>query len=224
LTPNWGLLNENTTVLVKGTGFEENYPDLKCWVHTDEYDWVVAAVRKSETEIECTMSPTPDAGSGVVNVYVLLNGQPSEVDLTNDLPHLSYGEFTYKMPAPTIVAIDFSTNLRALEVQWDASIRDQGTTDCSAYFNEESVSEHLNGATCKLTTSRLLTVSLGQDSHVVYGARFPIGIYTRGCHWFPRLMASSEQACDQWHSSRVSTPLTSSHCKLRPNTEGLATP
>jgi hypothetical protein len=27
-------------------------------------------------------------------------------------------------------------------------------------------------------------------------------------------------ACDQWHSSRVSAPLTSSHCKLRPNTKG----
>jgi hypothetical protein len=26
--------------------------------------------------------------------------------------------------------------------------------------------------------------------------------------------------CDQWHSSRVSTPLTGWHCKLRPNTEG----
>jgi hypothetical protein len=28
-------------------------------------------------------------------------------------------------------------------------------------------------------------------------------------------------ACDQWHASRVSTPLTGLHCKLRPNTEGL---
>jgi hypothetical protein len=28
------------------------------------------------------------------------------------------------------------------------------------------------------------------------------------------------QACEQWHSSRVSTFLTSSHCKLCPNTEG----
>jgi hypothetical protein len=28
------------------------------------------------------------------------------------------------------------------------------------------------------------------------------------------------QACDQWHSSRKFTPLTGSHCKLRPNTEG----
>jgi aryl-alcohol dehydrogenase-like predicted oxidoreductase len=28
------------------------------------------------------------------------------------------------------------------------------------------------------------------------------------------------QACDQWHSSQVSTFLTGSHCKLRPNTEG----
>jgi hypothetical protein len=31
----------------------------------------------------------------------------------------------------------------------------------------------------------------------VYGARFPIEIYTRGCHWFPCMLASSEQACDQ---------------------------
>ena len=27
-------------------------------------------------------------------------------------------------------------------------------------------------------------------------------------------------ACDQWHSSRASTPLTGWHCKLHPNTEG----
>ena len=33
-------------------------------------------------------------------------------------------------------------------------------------------------------------------------------ISTRGCHWFPHLLASREQACDQWHSSRVSTRLT----------------
>jgi hypothetical protein len=32
--------------------------------------------------------------------------------------------------------------------------------------------------------------------------------------------ARIEHVCDQWHSSRVSTPLTSWHCKLRPNTEG----
>jgi hypothetical protein len=36
----------------------------------------------------------------------------------------------------------------------------------------------------------------------------------------PRLLASSEQACDQRHSSRVSAPLTGWHCKLRPNIEG----
>jgi hypothetical protein len=29
-------------------------------------------------------------------------------------------------------------------------------------------------------------------------------------------------ACDQWHSSRVFTPLTGWHCKFRPNTEGTA--
>jgi hypothetical protein len=36
------------------------------------------------------------------------------------------------------------------------------------------------------------------------------------------MFALSEHSCDQWHSSRVSTPLTSWHCKFRPNTEGLA--
>jgi hypothetical protein len=29
-----------------------------------------------------------------------------------------------------------------------------------------------------------------------HGARFLTGIYTRGCHWFSRLLASSEHACD----------------------------
>jgi hypothetical protein len=37
----------------------------------------------------------------------------------------------------------------------------------------------------------------------------------------PSLRLKRCHACDQWHSSRVPTPLTSSHCKLRPNTEGL---
>jgi hypothetical protein len=36
----------------------------------------------------------------------------------------------------------------------------------------------------------------------------------------PLLRLKRAGACDQWHSSRASTFLTSSHCKLRPNTEG----
>jgi hypothetical protein len=40
----------------------------------------------------------------------------------------------------------------------------------------------------------------------VYGALFlGTDICTRGCHWFPRLLAGSEDACDQWHSSRAVT-------------------
>jgi hypothetical protein len=30
---------------------------------------------------------------------------------------------------------------------------------------------------------------------LLYGARFPTGIYTRGFHWLPRLLASIKQAC-----------------------------
>jgi hypothetical protein len=56
-----------------------------------------------------------------------------------------------------------------------------------------------------------------------HGARFPTEIYTRGCHWIPRMFDPTLfHACDQWHSSRVSTPLTGSHCKSRPNTEGVS--
>ena len=37
-----------------------------------------------------------------------------------------------------------------------------------------------------------------------------------------KLLASSEQACDQWYSSRMFTPLTGWHCEFRPNAEGAA--
>ena len=45
-------------------------------------------------------------------------------------------------------------------------------------------------------------------AQVAHGARFSAEIYTRGCHWIPRMFASSEHACDQWHSSRMFTHLT----------------
>ena len=47
-----------------------------------------------------------------------------------------------------------------------------------------------------------------------HGARFPTEIYTRGCHWFPRLLAWSKHACDQWHSSRKFTllPVDTANC------------
>jgi hypothetical protein len=47
------------------------------------------------------------------------------------------------------------------------------------------------------------------DGHVPIQLRghvrcaFSTYIYTRGRHWFPRLLASSEHACGQWHSSGV---------------------
>jgi serine/threonine protein kinase len=53
----------------------------------------------------------------------------------------------------------------------------------------------------------------------MYGARFRTESCTR-CRWIPRMFASIEHACDQWHSSRESTPLTGWYCKLCPNTEG----
>jgi hypothetical protein len=55
-----------------------------------------------------------------------------------------------------------------------------------------------------------------QINKSVHGARFLAESCTRSCHLFPRLLAGSEQACDQCHSSRVSTFLTSSHCKFLP--------
>jgi hypothetical protein len=53
-----------------------------------------------------------------------------------------------------------------------------------------------------------------------YGARFSAGSYTEDAFGSHTLLASSEHACDQWHSSRVFTSLTDWHHNLRPNTEG----
>jgi hypothetical protein len=47
--------------------------------------------------------------------------------------------------------------------------------------------------------------------YAVYGARFSTELYTRRCHWFPCLLASSEHACDQCHSSRAFTFLLPVH-------------
>jgi hypothetical protein len=55
-------------------------------------------------------------------------------------------------------------------------------------------------------------LAAGVSLATVHGARFSTEIHTRACHWFPRL----KRAC-ACHSSRVVTPLTGWHCKLRPN-------
>jgi uncharacterized protein YodC (DUF2158 family) len=60
------------------------------------------------------------------------------------------------------------------------------------------------------------------------GAWFSIKIYTRGCtemytrvcHWFPRVFAENNHACDQFHSHLVFIPLTGWHCILHPITKG----
>jgi hypothetical protein len=60
----------------------------------------------------------------------------------------------------------------------------------------------------------------------MHGARFSTEVYSRGVplRFTPLLRLKKRcHACGQWRSSRVSTFLTGSHCKLRPNTEGLDT-
>jgi hypothetical protein len=68
--------------------------------------------------------------------------------------------------------------------------------------------------------NRTINPSLEAGSVVRYGARFSAVIYTRGCHWFPRLLGLKRACGDQWHSSKGCTSLTGWHCKSRPNTEG----
>jgi hypothetical protein len=62
----------------------------------------------------------------------------------------------------------------------------------------------------------------------------PLGVEAVRCVFFGRNLHSRMplvptparlkllQACDQWHSSRMSNFLTGSHSKLRPNTKGTA--
>jgi hypothetical protein len=60
----------------------------------------------------------------------------------------------------------------------------------------------------------------GQHAILVYGARFDKKGHSRMSH----ACSLEASACDQWHSSRVSTFLpVHSYCKLGPNTEGLQT-
>jgi hypothetical protein len=49
---------------------------------------------------------------------------------------------------------------------------------------------------------------------------FSTGFCSRGWHWFPRLLARSKHACDQWHSARVITTSYRADLKICPNTEG----
>jgi hypothetical protein len=84
----------------------------------------------------------------------------------------------------------------------------------SASFSTTGDSQNLGGHSDEVSEWRR-----GLARH---GARFLTEIYTRGCHWFHTpVRLKLLHACDQWHSSRVSTFLTSSHCKSRPNAEGI---
>jgi hypothetical protein len=56
---------------------------------------------------------------------------------------------------------------------------------------------------------------------LLHGAYFRQQFTLENAIDFPRLLDRSEHTCDQWHPSRVFTPLTGGHCKLRQNTEGL---
>jgi hypothetical protein len=67
-----------------------------------------------------------------------------------------------------------------------------------------------------------------KDSYVSLGAIYVrCAFFGRNLHsrmplsFTPLLRLKRCHACDQWHSSRVSMFLTDSHCKLRPNAEGL---
>jgi hypothetical protein len=54
------------------------------------------------------------------------------------------------------------------------------------------------------------------------GARFYTEIYTRGCHWFPRLCSACSFCMRVTNGipPRCSLFLPGWHCKLRPNTDG----
>jgi hypothetical protein len=82
------------------------------------------------------------------------------------------------------------------------------------YVNIDELDTEANGGSIQGRAVQLHGTYL--DSHDYsglqsdwHGARFPTEIYTRGCHWIPRMFASSEHAYDQWHSSRKFTFFTS---------------
>jgi hypothetical protein len=72
--------------------------------------------------------------------------------------------------------------------------------------------------------ARTLKGSAHSNEHVRKKCTMPVfrtGFGTRGCHCIPRMFASSEHACDQWHSSREVHCSYRYHHKLCRNAEGL---
>jgi hypothetical protein len=73
-----------------------------------------------------------------------------------------------------------------------------------------------------LESLRVLALNDNPNLDPVRCAVFDRNLLSRGLplSFTPMLRLKRCHACDQWHSSRMSTPLTSSHCISRPNTEG----
>jgi hypothetical protein len=99
----------------------------------------------------------------------------------------------------------------------------------NAWCREKALNDTLVRSVCA-TTRTLVMHCFGCDKKFVHGARLSAEIYIRGCCLGSHAcsleaLASARlklvHACDQWHSSRLCTPLTGWHCKFRPNTEGV---
>jgi hypothetical protein len=62
--------------------------------------------------------------------------------------------------------------------------------DSSSVASSGGSKVKLHVATEFTTGEYIIWNSLGKSRRVVYGARFSTGIYSRGCHWFPRLCSA----------------------------------
>jgi hypothetical protein len=86
----------------------------------------------------------------------------------------------------------------------------QGRMDPATSTQREKLAVHDNPSPSRYEFVQGKSRSVQFDSAARYGARFSTEIYTRGVplSFTPLLRLKRCHACDQWHSSRVSTPLT----------------
>jgi hypothetical protein len=187
-------------------------------------------VRTLATSITDTwMSLTTDVARDV-------QGRP--VLVTETISAKQAASYTADRTAPTLEAMTFSLDGAGGELYLSFSeLVDVDTVDVTCITIQDAAPPTTGTGTVTLTsgstvaeldTSSFITITFSEAD---LNAMKHIDDFVR-CAFFDRNLHSRMplvptparlkllQACDQWHSSRLSTFLTGSHCKFRPNTKG----
>ena len=171
VSPNMGLITEDTSVVVSGSGMI-NMPGLSCFLQATKVKTLTQHL--SSTSVKCTMPKT--SVSGEVFVCLAFNGLPSELDVSSPSTNNLCFRYTYKSPSASITHVTFNPTLRSVNILWDAAIKDTGT-DCSNYLSPATISTYVKASTCILETPQRIRMDLASDAHVMPRVAIQVASY-----------------------------------------------